>query len=205
MLLLIGRGRDGRSAPGRCCGAVPSAPSVAPVRPAGTRRFVPGGRPAGARSPAGSSAPRPDLADAPWRRPPSRAPGSECMATHVTATTPPTKTCSAGIDDSRGQARGRLPFRERRTRRRKRGDRSPEVVGKKRASHAGPTPHRPDRAVLFGSLGEAGRTTDCQWCTRSMIADKKVPRAATAGGAGGGKPSQGGSCALKAERQPWLP
>ena len=37
-------------------------------------------------------------------------------------------------------------------RRQKRGDCSPEIVGKKRASHTGPTPKRHDRAVLLGAL-----------------------------------------------------
>ncbi len=40
----------------------------------------------------------------------------------------------------------------RRVRRQKRGDRSPEIVGKKRASHTSPTRNRHDRAVLLGAL-----------------------------------------------------
>ncbi len=47
--------------------------------------------------------------------------------------------------------------RAERVRRQKGGDRSPEIVGEKRASHNNPTPARPARAGLVGALEDAGR------------------------------------------------
>ena len=47
---------------------------------------------------------------------------------------------------------GAPALRARRVGRQKRGDRSPEIVREKRASHTTPTPNRPNRAVLLGAL-----------------------------------------------------
>ncbi len=52
---------------------------------------------------------------------------------------------------ARSSSRGARPSGER-VGRQKRGDRSPEIVREKRASHTTPTPNRPNRAVLLGAL-----------------------------------------------------
>ncbi len=100
-------------------------------------------------------------AGAATRRPPAnRAAGanSSCRSrTSSRLAASPRECPSAARTGCRSGRHGRppgdaRPSGERRVRPQKRGDRSPEIVGKKRASHNNPTPNQPDRAALLGVL-----------------------------------------------------